>query len=73
MRQAWTQRQPSGSMAIVEGLGLIEIYRDKDGMCVDINGNRAWSAWRASEAMIAMSMDSYISQWQYLNSFVGKP
>lgn len=65
----WSPRDTGGSLTVVEGLGLIEIYRDQSGNCVDINGKRAWSSWRESERMIQLAMQGHVRNWDYLNSF----
>lgn len=65
----WTPRQPTGSLALTK-LGTIEIYQDKDGMCVDINGRRAWSAWRDTLEGIQLSISGSLYNWEYLNSFM---
>jgi len=53
----------------VEGLGLIEVYRDQKGYCCDINGKRAWSAWKDNLRGIELTLRSQIKSFEYLNSF----
>ncbi len=65
----WDKRDAGGTMTVITGLGVIEIYRDINGNCVDINSKRAWSAWKASERQIQMVMNQHIRNWDYLNSF----
>lgn len=64
----WSQRDGGGYIANVEGLGLVEIYRDKGGNCVDINGKRAWSAWKESQEMMKYSVADMLWNWQYINT-----
>lgn len=56
-------------LAQVEGLGSIMIHRAEGGLAVDINGRRAWSAWRSDLQGIQFSMQQYTRDWAYLNSF----
>lgn len=69
----WSPRQPSGSMVLVNGLGLIEIYQDKPqhggGWAVDINGKRAWSLHRGPLAAVENRINADVHTWNYLNSF----
>lgn len=66
----WIPREGGGSRCVVDNLGLVEVYRDAGGMCVDINGKRAWSAWRSDINGIQLDMQGRIREWEYINSFV---
>jgi hypothetical protein len=68
----WTPRNGGGLITVIDNLGIIEIYRDSNGNCVDINSKRAWSAWKANENQIRMQMNQHIRNWDYLNSFKGQ-
>lgn len=54
----------------VPKLGLVQIHKAANGWAVDINGKRAWSAWRASLDSIKFEMGQKLRQWQYLNTFI---
>lgn len=65
----WEDDGKEGWIAKVEGLGTVRIYRDSGGNCVDINGLRAWSAWRESIGMMKLSINRKIREWKYISSF----
>jgi hypothetical protein len=54
-----------------EKLGTFVIYRDPPtpGWCVDINGNRAWSAWRGTHDSVKYNISNNVRTWEYLEKF----
>lgn len=66
----WTARESGGCKLTTEAIGLIEIYRDpKSGLCIDINGKRAWSCFRDCEESAKLYVIGKVRDWQYINSF----
>ena len=66
----WTERDGGGLRRDVEGLGVVEFYRDTGGMVVDVNGRRAWSAMRIAGAQAWV--DDVLEHWEYLYGFKEK-
>lgn len=67
----WADLPEGGSVATVPDLGEVKIFRDpKSGWCVNINGQRASSAWRANLHDIKLTMSQRIRDWRYMNQFI---
>lgn len=66
----WIPRQGGGFYAVHAKLGMIEIYQDKSGRCVDIRGKRAWSQWRDGYELMKHTINERVRLWDYLNEFL---
>lgn len=68
--EGWSPRNDGGFLRIVDGLGLVEVYRTRQhGNACFINGKVAWSAWREPLPNMLLKINQDIRQWQYLNEF----
>jgi hypothetical protein len=64
----WTNTD-NGCYANVTRLGKVEIYVAKGGFAVDINGKRAWSAWKGNLRSVQLDIAHMINQWAYIDQF----
>ena len=66
----FTARDGGGYLAMVEDLGLVELYANGTaGRCCFINGKQVYCLHRDSLDMMRMHYAQMIRSWQYLNEF----
>ncbi len=67
----WQTRKDGGYQAMVEGLGLVELYQSNTGqgrVCF-INGQQHSGGWRPSLDEMKLYMNGEFHTWHYLNQF----
>ncbi len=67
----WLSRDGDGYKAMVEGLGLVEIYQSNTNqgrVCV-INGQQHSGGWRYNLEEMKLHMNGEFHTWHYLNQF----
>jgi hypothetical protein len=66
----WEKRDGGGITRVEDGLGRIDVYEDRNGCAIDINGQRAWSAFKGTERRASLWVDGDVRMWKYIQGFI---